>query len=69
MSLEQVLNNPEQIALYRSKLNNKNFPTWFKKLKLVLNVENMSYVLDDPLPMVPPRGSLGMLHTHGKSRT
>ena len=57
MSLEQVLNNPEQIALYCSKLNKKYFPIWFKKLKSFLDVENMSYVIYNPFPMVPPKGS------------
>ncbi|XP_017979893.1 PREDICTED: uncharacterized protein LOC108662814 [Theobroma cacao] len=36
-----------------NKLTGRNFPDWFRNLKIVLKQEKKSYVLDTPIPPVP----------------
>ncbi|KAL0457599.1 UNVERIFIED_CONTAM: hypothetical protein Slati_0387100 [Sesamum latifolium] len=40
-----------------NKFNGKNYNDWLRNLRIVLNFENQSYVLDKPLPTALPEGS------------
>ena len=48
---------PHRSIMYKNKLNNNNFPAWYQNLRSVLEKEHRLYVLDLPLPTLPPLDS------------
>ncbi|KAL0278085.1 UNVERIFIED_CONTAM: hypothetical protein Sradi_7296700, partial [Sesamum radiatum] len=49
--------NPLTMILETNKFNGTNYNDWLRNLRIVLDFENQTYVLDKPLPVTLPEGS------------
>ncbi|KAL0430612.1 UNVERIFIED_CONTAM: hypothetical protein Sradi_0687200 [Sesamum radiatum] len=49
--------NPLTLIMETNKFNGTNYNDWLRNLRIVLDFENQSYVLDKPLPTALPEGS------------
>ncbi|KAK4411907.1 hypothetical protein Sango_0263700 [Sesamum angolense] len=47
--------NPLTLIMETNKLNSTNYNNWLRILRIVLDFENQSYVLDKPLPTTSPK--------------
>ncbi|KAL2246162.1 UNVERIFIED_CONTAM: hypothetical protein Sindi_2884400, partial [Sesamum indicum] len=49
--------NPLTMILETNKFNGINYNVWLRNLRIVLDFENQTYVLDKSLPTTLPKGS------------
>ncbi|KAK4400640.1 hypothetical protein Sango_1170100 [Sesamum angolense] len=50
--------NPLNTILEANKFDGTNYSNWLRNLRIVLDFENQTYVLDKSLPQTLPEGSL-----------
>ncbi|KAL0287725.1 UNVERIFIED_CONTAM: hypothetical protein Sangu_2680900 [Sesamum angustifolium] len=49
--------NPLTLIMETNKFNGMNYNEWLRSLRIVLDFENQSYILDKSLPTALPEGS------------
>ncbi|KAL0284255.1 UNVERIFIED_CONTAM: hypothetical protein Sradi_7204500 [Sesamum radiatum] len=55
--MKNMSKNPLTMILETNKFNGTNYNDWLRNLRIVLDFENQTYVLDKPLPVILPEGS------------